>query len=247
MIKTRPLSFVCLCFLLIQIVIMMVSGGNRISEIPTGSVFYGEEERTVIIHGQVYKKTNTSNFQILYLKNNSTDDSKIMVYDKNFTEVAIGQNLSLQGRTKLFDSSRNPGNFDQRAYYAKQNIQGTIWSDKVLSVTGNPHWVSERMQQMKTNWRTRILEALGEKYGNILTAMLLGERSDMESDIKELYQRNGIGHILAISGLHISFIGLGIYKFIRKIGVGYIPSGIFSIFILLHGTQTCSLLLDNKL
>ncbi len=232
MIKTRPLSFVCLCFLLIQIIIMMVSGGDSIADIPTGSVFYDEKERTVIIHGQVYKKTNTSNIQILYLKNNSTDDSKIMVYDENFTEVAIGQTLLLQGRTKHFDGSRNPGNFDQRAYYAKQNIHGIIWCDKVVSVTGNSHWVLERLHQVKKHWKNMILEAIGEKDGNILTAMLLGERSDMESDIKELYQRNGIGHILAISGLHISFIGLGIYKFIRKIGVGYIPSGVLSIFIL---------------
>lgn len=232
MIKTRPLSFVCLCFLLIQIIIMIVSGEDSITDIPTGSVFYGKKEQTVIIHGQVYKKTNTSNIQILYLKNNSTNDSKIMVYDENFTEVAIGQTLLLQGRTKLFDCSRNPGNFDQRAYYAKQNVHGIIWCDKVVSVTGDSRWVPERLHQMKRHWKNMILEAIGEKDGNILTAMLLGERGDMESDIKELYQRNGIGHILAISGLHISFIGLGIYKFIRKIGVGYIPSGILSIFIL---------------
>lgn len=232
MIKTRPFSFVCLCFLLIQIILLVVSGGNTETEIPTGSVFHENKERTVTIHGQVYKKTNTSNIQILYLKNNSTIDSKIMVYDEKFTEVAIGQRILLRGKTKSFDCSRNPGNFDQRAYYAKQNIHGMIWCDKVVTVTGKSHWLLEGLQQVKMKWKNLLQEALGEKEGNILAAMLLGERNDMEPDIKELYQKNGIGHILAISGLHISFIGLGIYKLIRKTGAGYILSGVISIFIL---------------
>ena len=34
----------------------------------------------------------------------------------------------------------------------------------------------------------------------------------MDEAIKELYQKNGIGHILAISGLHISLLGMSVYK-----------------------------------
>ena len=55
---------------------------------------------------------------------------------------------------------------------------------------------------------------------------------DLDADVKELYQKNGIGHILAISGLHISFIGLGIYKLIRKSGLGYLLAVMISIGIL---------------
>lgn len=38
----------------------------------------------------------------------------------------------------------------------------------------------------------------------------------MDAEIKELYQKNGIGHVLAISGLHISFIGLSVYQIFEK-------------------------------
>lgn len=44
----------------------------------------------------------------------------------------------------------------------------------------------------------------------------LGDRSAMDPKIKELYQVNGIAHILAISGLHLSFLGTGFYQFLRK-------------------------------
>ena len=50
----------------------------------------------------------------------------------------------------------------------------------------------------------------------------------MDAEIKELYQKNGIGHVLAISGLHISFIGLSVYQIFRKVGSPYFVAGIGS-------------------
>nr|WP_279327675.1 ComEC/Rec2 family competence protein [Dorea longicatena] len=42
---------------------------------------------------------------------------------------------------------------------------------------------------------------MGERDGSALAAILLGEKSGMDQEMKELYQVNGIGHILAISGV----------------------------------------------
>ena len=232
MIKTRPLCFVCLCFLMIQTIILIVIGGESMSEIPASSIFYDENEKSVFIHGQVYKKTSLSKFQILYLKNNSVSDSNIMVYDDNFIDVAIGQTVALRGTTRCFDVARNPGNFDQRLYYAKQDIYGVVWCDKVAEISGKENWCMEKLYRFKIHWKNLIYEAIGEENGAILSAMLLGEKGDMEPEMKELYQKNGIGHILAISGLHISFIGLGIYKIIRRTGLGYIPAGVLAILVL---------------
>ena len=232
MIKTRPLCCVCLCFLIVQAIILIAISGKSMSEIPASSIFYDENEKSVLIHGQVYKKASLSKFQVLYLKNNSVSDSHIMVYDDNFIEVAIGQTVSLQGTTSCFDEARNPGNFDQRFYYAKQDIYGVVWCEKVMEISGEKKQLLEGLYQFKLSWKANIYEAIGEEEGSVLSAMLLGEKGDMEPEMKELYQKNGIGHILAISGLHISFIGLGIYKIIRRTGLGYIPSGVLAIFVL---------------
>ncbi len=70
-------------------------------------------------------------------------------------------------------------------------------------------------------WRIRrrfcsVLEAcLSEKAAGILKAMLLGDSSTLDPDTKSLYQENGIIHILAISGLHISMLGMGLYRILR--------------------------------
>ena len=230
--KTRPLCFVCLIFILLQSVIMIVKGGESLVEIPASSVFCEGKEETLLIKGQVYKKTNNSNYQILYLKNNSVEDSRLLIYDKDFTDVPIGKYILIRGKLSSFEQVRNPGGFDEALYYAPQNIFGSVWCKEILEVSGESNMLMEWLYQLKTTWKNRLLDCMGEKNGGILAAMILGEKSEMDAEVKELYQNNGISHILAISGLHISFIGLGIYQWIRKTGLGFLASGILAMGIL---------------
>ena len=63
----------------------------------------------------------------------------------------------------------------------------------------------ERLRLLRKRWSEAVLQILGAKKGGILNAMLLGDKQQMDAEIKEQYQVNGIAHILAISGLHLSF------------------------------------------
>ena len=74
-----------------------------------------------------------------------------------------------------------------------------------------------------------------EEDGTALSAMILGEKAEMDKDLKELYQANGIGHVLAISGLHLSFIGVGLYQLLRRATGSYKMGGAAGIsFLLLY-------------
>ena len=230
--KTRPLCFVCLLIIFFQGVLLSMKGGDSLREIPQSSIFYDEQEKTLLLKGQVYKKSNNSNDQILYLKNNSVEDDKLFVCDKTFTDVPIGKYILIRGRLQLFERPGNPGGFDETLYYARQDIFGCVLCEEILEVSGDEHALKEWLYQLKTAWKSRLVECMGEKNGGILAAMLLGEKSEMDSEVKELYQNNGISHILAISGLHISFIGLGVYRLIRKTGLGFLPSGMLAMGLL---------------
>lgn len=230
--KTRPLCCVCLILILLQSANMIVKGGESLVEIPAFSIFYEEQEKSIHIYGQVYKKINKSNYQILFLKNNSVEDSRLLIYDKKFTDVPIGKYILIKGKIGFFERATNPGGFDEALYYARQNIYGSVSCEKLLEVSGDSHILMEGLFQLKTLWNRRIVECVGEKNGSILAAMILGEKGEMDVDVKELYQNNGISHILAISGLHISFIGLGIYKLVRKTGLGFLLSGVIAMCVL---------------
>ena len=230
--KTRPLCCVCLLILFLQGMMLMMKDGESLAEIPRSSVFYEGQEKTLLLKGQVYKKTNNSNYQILYLKNNSVEDDKLFVYDKTFTDVPIGKYILIRGKLGFFEHARNPGGFDEALYYARQNLFGCVWCEEILEVSGEEHAFMDGLYQFRTAWRQSLVDCIGEKNGGILAAMLLGEKSEMNSEVKELYQNNGISHILAISGLHISFIGLGVYRLIRKTGLNYLTAGILAMGIL---------------
>lgn len=237
--KKRPLCFTCLALILIQALVFILTSGNGYFEIPASSVFGEQAEQTVWVKGQVYKKADTSNSQVLYLKNNSIiyqdksfEDSRIMIYGNNFTDIPIGANVHIKGKTGFFEVARNPGNFNQALYYARQRIYGYLRCEEILEVSSEKEWIKDSLYELKCILREKIVHALGEKDGAILSAMLLGEKSEMDEEIRELYQKNGIAHILAISGLHISFIGLGLYKILRKTGVGYGCSGLLAVLVL---------------
>ena len=222
----RPLCMVCLLFLIVQSIIFIVRGGQTPMEEPASSILQMKENQELTVTGQVYNKKQTSNTQILYLKNN------LIVYDSNFTKIKIGQYITVKGTVHHFDKAHNPGNFDQSEYYAKENIFGAIFCEQILEVSGEEDLLEERLYQVKQNWKKQLILFMGEENGQVMSAMLLGEKSEMDANIKELYQKNGIGHVLAISGLHISFVGLVIYKLIRKTGIPFLIAGFIALSLL---------------
>lgn len=233
--KERPLSCMCLVFIVIQIVIFLMSGGHEV-KVPADSIFLEEGEKEHIsVRGTVYKKEHTSDYQVLYLKNNSIIyydqtffESQILVYDDEFYDVKIGNVIYAAGKAKSFESAHNPGNFDSRMYYAKKGLYGSLWSSNLQVLSHNVNEMAEALFQLKTVWSEQILKHMGERQGGLLVAMLMGEKSNLEQSYKELYQKTGMSHVLAISGLHISFLGVGLYHLLRKLGCPFSVSGILS-------------------
>ena len=94
----------------------MLTSGETLVKVPAYSIFSDQSEKTeVIIQGQVYKKTNTSKTQILYLKNNSMIhknksyyESNILIYDDTFLEIPIGKTICVKGKIVPFEKPRNP-------------------------------------------------------------------------------------------------------------------------------------------
>lgn len=85
---------------------------------------------------------------------------------------------------------------------------------------------------MRQRSREVFEHCLGKKNGGILAAMVLGEKAGMDPEVKELYQKSGISHLLAISGLHISLIGNAFYQWLRKGGCSFCIAGITSAVVL---------------
>lgn len=259
--KERKLFLCCLSFLLISFLLVHFAGAYFLEELKISEI---EQEippgNNVIITGQVYRKEKASDYQILYLKNisvtyqkKSIQESKIIIYDSNQnTDIKIGNRIQCTGAVDYFESATNPGNFDRKFYYQKQNIHAYMWADvidiaDIVDGADSEEFVLRNMLcELRERWSTYLLETMGEKNGGILCAMLLGEKAFMDTGVKELYQLNGIAHILAISGLHLSFIGHGFYQMVRRTSGSYLVGGIagllfMSLYILMIGMSVSAL------
>lgn len=147
-------------------------------------------------------------------------------------KIEIGNQISVKGKVDYFESARNPGNFDQEFYYQRQGIRACIWADEVKIAKRQVRSFRENLCVVRSRWRELLIEFLGEEAGNSMSAILLGEKNGLDPEVKELYQKGGIGHILAISGLHLSFIGIGMYQVLRRFTGSYFAGGILGILFL---------------
>ncbi len=136
-----------------------------------------------------------------------------------------GMRIAAWGRLGGFEKASNPGQFDFNSYYRSLGFGGRMYGDYVRIVDSNYspyyHFIAWLKQQS-----AEILKKLcTETDLGIFQAVLLGDKGQLQDHMRELYQRNGIAHLLAVSGLHISMIGLGSYHLLRKTGLGFDGAG----------------------
>ncbi len=84
-----------------------------------------------------------------------------------------------------------------------------------------PYALTNGILRVRTWSATRLKLLAGEEDGSIFAAMLLGDKTGMSEEIRDLYQKNGIAHLLAVSGLHLSLVSMAAYGLLRKAGAGY--------------------------
>ena len=84
-----------------------------------------------------------------------------------------------------------------------------------------------------------ILNIQKSELGSIMRGIVLGDKSDISQDTKNLYQTGGISHILAISAMHLTILGNGLYGILKRFGVPIRVAGIISgAFLTVYGILT---------
>lgn len=150
---------------------------------------------------------------------------KVQVYLSSDT-CSIGETLVLKGTAHLWEEARNEGNFDSKAYYRAKGLSFQIRNSEIIQTYGKKDLWREKLYQWKGQVKNVYQTLLPERVSGILITMVLGDKSLLEGEVKEAYQAVGISHILAISGLHVSVIGMLAYRLLRRAGLGFWGAGI---------------------
>ena len=224
-----------LVIMLVMVSREMMSGAGIFVTFPVDTV---ENGRLVTVTGEVFRIDETEEYQTLYLKRVGISDGRqniqeryFLAYVKGNHSFALGNKIKASGSLEFFENERNPGAFSRKKYYRTQGIPACIWTEKTESVSKDIDPFRERLRLLRKRWSEAVLQILGAKKGGILNAMLLGDKQQMDAEIKEQYQVNGIAHILAISGVKTLKLDIPLVPETR-INWAFVPLHIAIIYIL---------------
>ncbi|MCR4837366.1 MAG: DNA internalization-related competence protein ComEC/Rec2 [Eubacterium sp.] len=153
--------------------------------------------------------------------------------------LQVGDRVRIAGTPEPVPKATDPGAFDSAEYYESEGIRWQIRAEEEQLLGKQDSWSISFLSGIRESCREHVYALLPEKEAGVLTAMLLGERSGVDRELKELYRQSGIAHILAISGLHVSLIGVALMWLLRFLHLSRRKASILTILLLLlYGALT---------
>ncbi|MDO9577373.1 MAG: DNA internalization-related competence protein ComEC/Rec2 [Candidatus Cloacimonadales bacterium] len=109
--------------------------------------------------------------------------------------------------------SSNPAAFDYEEYLNAKNIFAQGYSKTPITVTGKQgNFFSKTVIGIRTFIRQRIEQRFGKQAG-FVKAITIGDRRDID-ETRQILNRAGLSHLLAVSGLHVGIISLVLFIFL---------------------------------
>lgn len=205
------------------------------SQIANLERFLSDSEKISKYELHYFWKENKEN-----LRKENTDGIKgILCYLEEDTLPEAGSLVMLQGNYRAFSHATNPGEFDAADYYEILGQQGRILDAGLLNGSSAYDVFRERLYRVREYLSLLLDACYGEEDASVMKAMLLGEKGTLDTNIKKLYQTNGIIHILTVSGLHLSVIGMGCHQLFRRVRLPYIVNIMLcGVLMYCYGTMT---------
>lgn len=157
-------------------------------------------------------------------------------FNKTFS---LGDTLSLKGTLEIPKNNTIPNTFNYKEYlkYKKINYILKIDSFKVYSSNKNI------FLKIKNYLYKRIYNI---KYNDYLYAFILGKSSYLDEEEYENYKINGVTHLFALSGLHVSIFSLILLNIMKRLKLkeklSFIITSLFLLFFSFVASYTPSIL-----
>ena len=235
------MCLVCLAVMLLMCLVDLAGfpliRGNPLPETVQAWI---EKHPKAVICGEVQSCQDTEFSFSVYLKQvyliNQSEKfpiENVRMFLKTKEELPAGTIVWAAGTLERVEGPINPGEFDSRQYYACQHIYYFLKNAEIEKKSRTYSGYQQRLLDLKDKLCGILEKAAGED-APVFEAMLLGEKTDLDSELKLRYQMGGMIHILAISGLHISILGMGLFQLLKRIGFGNTGAGIIALGIMLQ-------------
>ena len=218
------LLFITCIFLLINI--------NKKIDVP---ILTNNSYELIINDYKINDKTITIYFDNIIGKYYVDNNEKVKEFKDNYS---FGDKVYIKGEISVPNNNTIPNNFNYKDYLYHKYIYYIIKIDKIKMISKNDN--------IFLNIKNSIYKRIDTiKYNDYLYAFILGKSYYIDSEVLNNYKINGITHLFALSGLHVSMFSSIILFILKKIKLNeklsYFITSLFLIFFAFIASFTPSI------
>lgn len=196
-------------FLLIIFILILSHGIYKLYQYSQPSFF--ENKTIVTIPGVIVDIPHLNDRVLSFMFKTDQGLVKLNWYQQKLM-LTPGQKWQLKIKLKHLEYFANPGEFNYGKYLHQQGIQGLGYvlngpEDQLLDFK----WYNAPLDYLRFCWYQKLLDATANlKTQAILVALILGDKSLLNTVDWQSFERTGTSYFMVISGLHIVlFAALG--------------------------------------
>ena len=183
---------------------------------------YPEENISVegIVVSNQEEREYKNRYKLNVLTVNSSDkyqSTQMYIEVEKDISFQYGDKVMLQGEFRKGSEQRNTGGFDYQLYLKSIHIYGTLKVENYKKISSdNANWFEKSMNDIKLAITRNIENLLEDQEQQIVKGFILGDTTALDEELKEKFQIANISHVLAVSGMHIVYIVIGIEIVFKK-------------------------------
>lgn len=230
--KKRPLLF--LTGILILWILLCHFAGIR-EQFPYPQSFDGKQ---ISCTGRVCQIDAGADFWYVYADHIQADFMeevserlKVRAILEEPADCAYGNRVQICGKLTLAEAPSNDGAFDRLFYQQTERLLFSMKNARLTVRDGRQNPLLQWMYEVRRICMRHLEQIFDEQDAGILAAMLLGDKSRLDEEIRDWYQVGGIAHVLAISGVKTQNLAIPLTRKTR-INSAFVSLHIAKIYIL---------------
>lgn len=148
------------------------------------------------------------------VKNGKYKNSKILIYVKDEKEFNYGDILNISGEVSKPNQARNKNGFDYSRYLREKKIYAIITTENYIKINTEKD-LFYYIYKVKNIFLSRVDKLYEEGETGFLNAILFGKTDELDEEVRENFKLSNLSHVLAISGMHVSYIVMGLENVLK--------------------------------
>ena len=178
-------------------------------------------EGDITLTGHIVSMTYQDNKVNIILK--AKEKINVTYYTDLQLDYELGDQIKISGQLSKPSNNTVFNLFNYRLYLLSNKIYFNLKADKIEKVTDNDKF----FYKIKNNVYRRIDQL---KSGNYIKAFILGDKQDLDDNMQNIYRENGITHLLAISGMHVTLLASILLFFLKRFKYSHLIISLFLVF-----------------